>query len=330
MEKILIIQTASIGDVVLSTSLLESIHKAYPQAEIDVLVKKPLEGLFFDHPFIRKIFVWDKSNHKYKNLLINIFLIQEEKYSHVFNLQRFFSTGLICVFSKAKNKVGFSKNPLSLLFTHRVKHIINNMEFYHEIDRNFALAERFISKDFKSLPRLYPNSQNNAKMSEYKRGIYYTISPASLWPTKAFHKEGWIELLKRVDKDSTIYLLGSKNDIELCEEIKQEINHPSILNLSGKLSFLDTCSLMKDARMNFTNDSAPLHFASSVNAPITAIFCSTIEGFGFTPLSKDSLVIKSNMNLDCKPCGIHGHKVCPKKHFLCSKSINIDELVSRL
>ncbi|MFA5540382.1 MAG: glycosyltransferase family 9 protein [Bacteroidales bacterium] len=330
MDKILVIQTASIGDVVLATSLVESIHKAFPQARIDILVKKPLEGLFNSHPYIGRIIVWDKSQHKYKNLLSTIFLIRSFNYDYVFNLQRFFSSGLITSFSKAKHRIGFKKNPMSIFFTKRVEHRIGEKEFVHEIDRNYSLIKDYIKDKGLEKPRLYPTIDNEAKISEYKRGIYYTVSPSSLWQTKTYHKEGWIELLNKVEKDRAIYLLGSKSDISLCEEIKSKVDNPNILNLAGKLSFLDTCSLMKYAKMNFSNDSAPLHFASSVNAPITAIFCSTIEGFGFTPLSDDSLVVKSSMELDCKPCGIHGQSSCPKGHFLCAKSIDIEVLVSRL
>jgi ADP-heptose:LPS heptosyltransferase len=46
---------------------------------------------------------------------------------------------------------------------------------------------------------------------------------------------------------------------------------------------------MKDAAMNYVNDSAPMHFASAVNAPVTAVYCSTIPAFGFGPLSDRSI-----------------------------------------
>ena len=82
--------------------------------------------------------------------------------------------------------------------------------------------------------------------------------------------------------------------------------------------------------MNFTNDSAPMHFCSSVNAPTTSIFCSTVPAFGFTPLSTDSKIIQTKEHLTCRPCGLHGHKKCPKGHFKCSTTINIKELVHRL
>jgi len=82
--------------------------------------------------------------------------------------------------------------------------------------------------------------------------------------------------------------------------------------------------------MNFVNDSAPMHLASAVNAPVTAIFCSTVPSFGFGPLSEKSIVIETKEKLDCRPCGLHGFKACPKGHFKCAYSISNEELISSL
>ena len=100
------------------------------------------------------------------------------------------------------------------------------------------------------------------------------------------------------------------------------------VNLSGKLTFLQTAALMKDAKMNYVNDSAPMHIASSMNASVTAVYCSTIPEFGFGPLSDDSRIVQINKKLECRPCGLHGKKVCPKKHFDCAYGISANEVFS--
>jgi len=87
---------------------------------------------------------------------------------------------------------------------------------------------------------------------------------------------------------------------------------------------------MQDAKMNYMNDSAPLHFATSVNARTTAIFCSTVKEFGFGPLSDDSMIVETKEKLDCKPCGLHGFQKCPQKHFKCALTINEDDLLKRI
>jgi heptosyltransferase-2 len=80
---------------------------------------------------------------------------------------------------------------------------------------------------------------------------------------------------------------------------------------------------MSKAVRNYVNDSGPLHLASAMNAPVTAFFCSTVPSFGFGPLSDDSEIKETTEKLDCRPCGIHGFKTCPKGHFKCGKGIEI-------
>ena len=83
---------------------------------------------------------------------------------------------------------------------------------------------------------------------------------------------------------------------------------------------------MKTAVMNYVNDSAPLHFASAMNAPVTAIYCSTVPSFGFGPLSSVSKIVETKVQLDCRPCGLHGYKKCPVSNFNCAHTVEVEEL----
>ncbi len=330
MRKILIIQTASLGDVILSTPLIEKLHFYYPNAKIDFLLKYGYEGVLRRHPYLHHVIVWDKTEKKYKNLvqLINIF--RENKYDLVVNVQRFFSSGLITALSGAKVKIGFNKNPLSVFFNKRIHHKIGTSYVNpHETERNLKLIEHLTNSDYYPM-RLYPLVHDFAMVSQYKTKQYITVSPASLWFTKQFPKHKWISFIKSVDKDLTVYLLGSPKEKDLCSEIINLSNHPNCLNLAGKLTFLESTALMKDARMNYVNDSAPMHMASSVNAPVAAIYCSTIPEFGFGPKSTESYIIQIDKILDCRPCGLHGLKECPKKHFNCAEQISNDQLLKLL
>jgi heptosyltransferase-2 len=87
---------------------------------------------------------------------------------------------------------------------------------------------------------------------------------------------------------------------------------------------------MKDAVMNYVNDSAPLHFASAVNAPTTAVYCSTVPSFGFGPLSDKSYIVEKTESLYCRPCGLHGYKACPEGHFRCAFEIRDEQLLETL
>lgn len=330
LKKILIIQTASLGDVILSTPVAEKLHHFYPNAQIDFLLKYGYEDIFKKHPFIHRVIVWDKSEKKYEHLYELIKVIRDRNYDAVINVQRFASSGLITAFSKAKIRIGFSKNPFSLLFTKRVKHKIGREnENPHEVERNLQLVE-LLTEDGNFPVKLYPSPHDFAKVSQYKTRQFITIAPGSLWFTKQFPTEKWIAFLKKLDSELVVYLLGSPSEKELCKNIIDHSGHKNCLNLAGKLSFLESAALMRDALMNYVNDSAPMHLASAINANTTAIYCSTVPEFGFGPLSEKSYIVQAKNPPACKPCGLHGFKQCPEKHFDCGNKIDIKQMLEVL
>jgi heptosyltransferase II len=151
----LIIQTAFIGDVVLATALIEKLHQYYPNANIDFLLRKGNEGLLKAHPLLREVLIWEKKKDKQKNLFNLLKRIRENKYDVVINVQRFAATGILTAFSGAAETIGFNKNPLSLLFSDRIRHIVSTPERpLHEIQRNQKLIEK-LTDALPEKPRLY-------------------------------------------------------------------------------------------------------------------------------------------------------------------------------
>lgn len=321
--RILIIQTAFIGDVILATSIIEKLHQYFPQAQLDFLLRKGNEGLLEGHPYLHEVLIWIKKEDKYRNLFDTITQVRAGKYDLVFNLQRFFSTGLITVLSGAKRTIGFDKNPLSFLFSEKIKHQIQFGT--HETDRNHQLIVQ-LTDDHKAPMRLHPSPQDEEQVNGYKPQPYVCLAPTSVWFTKQLPPHKWTELIQRFPKDWKVYLLGAPADKDACETIIHKSGCTNAINLSGRLNFLESAALMRDAQMNYVNDSAPLHIASAMNAPTTAFFCSTVPAFGFGPLAKQSTIIETTQKLDCRPCGLHGYKACPKGHFKCAESIDIKSL----
>ncbi|HYM95504.1 MAG TPA: glycosyltransferase family 9 protein, partial [Chitinophagaceae bacterium] len=210
------------------------------------------------------------------------------------------------------------------------KHIIGDGEnAKHEIERNHELIKDFTDSKAEK-PRLYPSAADEAAVKVYKTFSYITVSPASVWFTKQYPRQKWIDFIGKVPPAYTVYLIGSSADKELAEDIKNKSTHEWVINLCGKLSILKSAALMKDAAMNYVNDSAPMHFASAVNAPVTAVYCSTIPSFGFGPLSDKSFIVETKEKLSCRPCGLHGKRICPLGHFNCAYSIRDGQLLHSL
>lgn len=306
------------GDVILCTPVISELSRIYPEAKIDVVVRKGNESLLSNNPCINQLFIWNKKEGKYRSLVKTIKQLRQNRYDEVINLQRYSSSAIMTFFTKSKMKIGFSSAAMRWVYHKVVPHSLSSGK--HEVSRNLSTIQHHGAKDVVR-PELFPSKADFEFVQNYKNQPYYCLAPASVWFTKQLPKEKWIELLTLLETTGKVYLLGGPDDLLLCDEIANE--KASVAVLAGKLNLLQSAALMRDAKMNYVNDSGPLHIASAMNAPVRAFFCSTVPDFGFGPLSDDSAVIQTSENLSCKPCGNHGFRACSKGHFKCGYQINV-------
>lgn len=320
-SKVLIIQTAFLGDVILSTSLLEKIRNEAPESEVHLLVRKGNDSILkaYDFPILKKIWVYDKQE-KWKSWLDLRIQLSAERFDRVVVVQRFFGMGLLSLCIGAKFIIGFDKNPLSFLFSKKVKHHFGNGD--HEIKRNTGLLLEWLgNKVYK--PYLNP------PVVDLPHGLiaknYICISPGSVWETKRLPVRKWIEFIQLLPENQSIVLMGSPNEKGLSDEIASafEASCRPIYNETGKHPLLASSYIFQQSKKSYVNDSGPMHICSAVNAPTVAIFCSTIPAFGFGPLADESTIIETSDKLSCRPCGDHGKISCPLGHFKCGNEIDV-------
>lgn len=327
--RFLVIQTAFIGDVILASALLETIHLAWPDVQIDLLVRHGNESLFHDHPFLNEVFIWEKKKNKYGSLRQLLIQIRAANYDVVLNLQRFGATGLLTALSKAKVTIGFDKNPFARGFTYRIPHVIGlgPKGMRHEVERNNDLLRPLnVPPVGPPRPRLYPSPTDYSTVMPWQTALYVCIAPTSVWFTKQYPASCWVDVICQLPHQWNVYLLGAPGDAAACEHIRAEVGSARVVNLAGKLSLLQSAALMQGAQMNYVNDSAPLHLCSAMNAPTTAVFCSTVPSFGFGPLSDNSRVVEIHELIECRPCNLHGRTACPLGHFQCAYGIDTAEV----
>jgi len=306
MQKILFIQTAFIGDAVLGTAVVEALAEG---AEIHVMVRKGNEIFYETHPSVKQVWVWDKKKKwsSWWQLLVNI---RKQKFDTVYLAQRFFTMGIFTLLSGAKHKIGYKSGWWSRAFSLSVTHRWG--DGVHEVERLMDL----IGHEEISLPKIYPSAEDFNSVKELQSTPYITMSPSSVWATKQAPISVWNQVVNQ-HRNATFYLLGGPADRALLDEMMSGWRDMKVVNLSGKLSLLQSAALMKGAQMNYVNDSGPLHLCSAMDAPVTAFFCSTVPGFGFGPLSSVKIVLENKEHLPCRPCGMHGKKECPLGHFAC-------------
>jgi len=318
-EKILVIQTAFLGDAVLTLPMIQKLKEKYPSSEIDVLCIPQTKELFDHSKSIKSVIPYDKRGDQ-KSLLSFlklIIFIRNKKYSHIYSPHRSFRSSLIVYLSGAGTTVGFDSTSISFVYGTLIKYVKER----HEVARNLDLIGFDTSKDnWKILPTVEIESSLESNIVKMIGNLtdkkIAAIAPGSVWKTKIYPRENYIEIMKYlIKKNYFIVLIGGKDDKLLCERIEKEFSD-SVKSFAGKLSVIESVSLLKKCSVLISNDSAPTHLGMIADIPTLTIYCSTIPDFGFAPYNGKSSYVSYN-DLNCKPCGIHGRNKCPIQTFEC-------------
>jgi len=323
-NKVLIIQTAFLGDAILISSLLEKIRVESPESTIHLLVRKGNESVFeaYPHANLAKVWAYDKK-HKWASWQALQKELKAESFDRVFVAQRFFGMGLLSLVIGAKKVAGFDKNPLSWFFSERISHDWGTGK--HETERNTDLLKSWLGLQvFK--PYLSPIKKDLPQ--GLHASSYICISPGSVWETKRTPVRVWIDFIKLLPKNQFVVLMGAPNEVHLAEEIEKACPEHSIINEAGKHGLVDAIRIYQQSLMSYVNDSGPMHICSAVDTPTVAVFCSTIPAFGFGPLATLNRIVQID-GLDCRPCGDHGKISCPLAHYACGNQITGHQLLKQ-
>lgn len=336
MNKVLIIQTSFLGDVILTLPVAQALKSFDSSIRVSVLIIPEVKNVFENNPFVDEILIYDKRKSPYslKEFFKIIRTVREKNFDTVLCPHRSLRSALITRYSKAQKRIGFNTSATTRYFTEVVQYRKN----VHEIIRNLSLLEPLGIVHNKILsPELFPSKQDEEFVTDVltRLGIQdkekiIAIAPGSVWFTKRFPEYKFTKLLDMLKPAGIpIVLVGGKDDTGLCSMIKVRSNNYNVYNLAGKLTVLQTAELLKRAAILVTNDSAPLHIGNAVGTRVVAIFGSTIPEFGFYPYGKDDVIFQVS-NLPCRPCGIHGRKKCPIKTFDCMTKIDEMEIASEI
>lgn len=319
--KILIIHTAFIGDVVLSTPMITKIAEKYVGAEIYYLTVPAGASILKNNPHITKIISYDK---KGKDKTWGAFFriageLRREHFDMIYCPHRYLRSMLLSLLIGAREKIGYRTAPLSCFFTKKIEYHKN----FHEVRRLLAFVEGEENKKYEIA--LYPKEPEERIWKKWKQEIerqgyscIVALAPGSRWETKRWPVEYFQEVLDRLSETEKIavLLLGGKEEQALPFHWKK-----GVWDLRGKTSLLQLTKVLQEVNYVVTNDSSPIHIASSSpKAKIIAIFGPTVREIGFTPWSDNSVVIELE-DLDCRPCSIHGTNTCPQKHFRCMREL---------
>jgi heptosyltransferase-2 len=331
--KILVVQTGFLGDVVLSTAVLENLKIIYPRAKIIFLTTVLAKGLVEAHPSIDEVLTFDKrkSQSGLRGLLEMVQLLRDRKIDLVFSLHKSYRTALLLWLSRIPIRYGFKEAKGQLFYSKTSP----RKDLSHEVQRNLAILRNIgvvptnlVQKLSLNVPADVERKVHQRYLSRLKRPII-GIAPGSVWATKRWTAEGFSEVAKQLlALGYSVILIGGKEDAEIALKINNSIEGKA-LNLVGQTSLPDSMAVIKNLNLLLTNDSAPLHIASAFKVPTVALFCATVPEFGFGPWQTRSKVLGVE-NLKCRPCGRHGAKTCPTGTFACQLELKSDKVVSAI
>lgn len=327
MKKILIIHTAFIGDIVLSTPLIKKIKQKYNNAEIYYLTTSIGKEIIKNNPMLKEIIVYDK-NGKDRGLKGAFKIIKNiKKYDFDIAIipHRYLRSTLIAFLAGIKIRIGYSNSEGKLFLTKKIEYL-NSV---HEVKRLLKLVDLSDFKDDKI--ELYPGKNDMEKVEkiwekfELDNQKIVVIAPGSKWFTKMWPIEYYNLLLKKLEKlDIKVLLIGGEEEKKL-----DIIETKNSINLIGKTKLLELVEIFNRSNILVSNDSSPLHIAAATDIYIIAIFGATTKELGFYPWTDNYTIIENN-NLECRPCGLHGGNICDKGHFKCMKEMNPDIVYNKI
>ncbi|HJU68847.1 MAG TPA: glycosyltransferase family 9 protein [Gemmatimonadaceae bacterium] len=331
----LIIQTAFIGDTILTTPLIAELATRGP---VDIVTTPVSATLLQNNPSLRRVFVFDKrkAQRGIGGLWAMARTIRRHRAEHDANVQRTVAylaqssarSAALAVLAGAHERVGFATSPARSMYTKRVPYIENQ----HHAARLWRLAfpneAKAEPRAERLRPRLFPGSPEKAAVDALLRehglsGPFVALAPGSVWATKRWPY--YPELARRISERVPVVVIGGKEDQPQADAIAAVVAPDRFVSAVGRLSLLGSAELIGRATAIVSNDSSPTHLASAMGTATISIFGPTVPDFGFGPLAPRSATL-GHAGLACRPCDRHGPRKCPLGHWRCMKELAVEEV----
>lgn len=294
--KILVIKPSSLGDVIHGLRVMNQIHLLMPDAVIDWVIKEELTEILSACGFVNQIFHYKRHG----GLKLYLKLIQEirrEKYDYIVDLQGLLRSGIITFLAKGKSKLGVADGrEFSSLFSTSVGEKSRKKEI-HAIDKLTPFLKTLGLNDFDpALPLGFRESFIREQSKELiGNNPYILLFPESRRPEKVWPL--FKELLQELKKESGYEIVVAGNH--------KGDDFNGIIDLRGKLRLFELPWLISKSKVIVTNDSAPLHIASSMSVPTVALFGPTSKiKYGPYPRSQGNfkVIVGENNQISAITC----------------------------
>lgn len=343
---VLVVQTAFLGDLLLSIPLLRRLKQTYRGAPLILVARKGLARVMLDLGVVDLAYEITKGNRQSYELVMA--QLTNQKFQLVISPHESMTSAFFVNGLSAEKKIGYHKWWNFFAFDIRVKKnqnypdAIRQLSLLATMDRELDLW--LLDVDQKNLNQpdrlgILPEVPIWASMSLREqlvkhpspvslRGRVAVIFPGSVWATKRWTHEGFLAVARFLESQGHHVLwAGALDEKELCDRFEKEL--PQTKSVAGMLSLNQMLVLLSHAELVVSNDSGGQHLAAVAGAPTVSIFGPTVLGQGFRPWNSKAVIAEVH-GLECRPCGRHGHQKCPIKTHACMKSLSPDLVIGQI
>ena len=333
-KKILVVRTDRVGDVVLSTPALKALRENYPQSHIAVMVSPHTRELLEDNPYINEVIIYDKDKKDRGLVGFWRFVIglKKKKFDLAIVLHTKKRTNLITYFADIPRRIGYQDKKFGFLLSDRIKDT-RSLGLQHEVDYCLDILRKLGLEVRDRLPYVAVKKEQLAWVDNFlkeqgmnKNDKIAGLHPGASCPSKRWLRERFVVLANRLVEDYGLRVIivgAGDSDKAIANAIAKELRYP-VINLAGKTSLAQLAAVLKRCLIFISNDSGPVHIASSVGTPVISIFGRNQAGLSplrWGPLGKQDKYLHKEVG--CSICLAHKCNI----GFDCLKAITVEDVL---
>ena len=322
--RILIINLAFIGDVLLSTPVARALRQAYPDAVIDMLVIPLAAPIARGNPYIDGVLEYDKRGRhkKFGELIKLIAAIRARRYDLAVTTNFAPRGAMLAWASGIPRRVGYDAQHAGWFLTDKASPhrpaIRHEAENYLDVLKPLGITTADTSLALKINAAAAASLAKKVAFDSAKPVV--AICPAGSYPQKSWSVEGYAQLIRRLATQADCYLIGASGEAARLEEINAAAGHLAKV-LAGTLALGELVAFLAHARLLVSVDTGPMHMANAVGTPVVALFGPT-DPKGWGPRgSRDVIFYNAD---ECSPCW--GRKACSDNN--CMNLLAADKVIA--
>jgi heptosyltransferase-3 len=256
IESILFISLSCVGDAVMTTPVLESLHQHFPDAKIDIVADRRSAILYRNCPYRNRILLKDKK----KFLRGSVELLKElrkTRYDLIVDLR---TDGLAYLCHGRSRFTKWGRKPYG---AHAVEQLIGIIHSIHG-ETPVPAATVWLSAEEKQFAR--------QTLADLPAGPWLEFAPAVALETKAWPVENYVQLANALtDLFTAVILDGGPAETAVTAAVAKGLQLPYV-DLAGKTSLLQAAAVLERARLFVGSDSGLGHVAAAVATPTLTLF----------------------------------------------------------